>query len=440
MDNTTIMDGTTLALYWVALVFLLLCSSFFSSTETAVMAINRYRIRHQASNGDRQAMRILKMIKRPDRFLVLVLIGNNIVNIAATAIATKLALHYYPEYAFTIVTFALTIIVLIFGEVAPKTIAALKPDFIARKGSLIICTLMWLLSPIVKALNLLSHVIIKFFGIDAKNADGTGLSVEELHSALISENSSVMSQQHKDLLLGVLNLSKISVEEIMVPRNDLYSININDDWKDIQKQVANSPHTRIVFYRDELDDIIGFLHSRDALRLLTKEDFSKEKLLRAIVEPYYIPENTSLLVQLQKFRRNKKRCGLIIDEFGDIQGLVTIDDILEEIVGDFTTSFDTDIEDEIEKQNDGSFILDGQANIRDVNKELSWNLPTSGPVTINGIILEQLGDNPQINREVDIGNYIAIITETDGRSVIKAKIKQKPPEIDKEDENDDNPF
>lgn len=432
------LDPTNVVLYWIVLIVLLMCSGFFSGTETSVMAVNRYRIRHMATKGDRQAIRIMKMLKRPDRFLVLVLIGNNLVNICATVIATRLAYHYSPEYGTAIATFGLTIVILIFGEVAPKTIAALKPDFVAKKGSFIIASLMLLFSPLVKALNLLSHLIISMFGVDPNKADGRGLSAEELHSALINEKSSVMPEQHKDLLLGVLNLSKISVEEIMVPRNDLYAININDDWKDIQKQVANTPHTRIVFYRDELDDIIGFMHSRDALRLLTKDDFSKENLLRAIVEPYYIPENTSLLVQLQKFRRYKKRCGLIIDEFGDIQGLVTLDDILEEIVGDFTTSFDVDIEDEIEKQKDGSYILDGQANIRDVNKELKWHLPTNGPVTINGVILEELGDNPQLNREITIGDYIAQITETDGRSVIKAKIKQKP--IPKENEDDSDSF
>ena len=426
-------------LLWILLTLLLLCSGFFSGTETSVMAVNRYRIRHLASKGDRQARRIMKMLRKPDRFLVLVLIGNNVVNILATAVATHLALIHFPNYGIAVATGALTAVVLIFGEVAPKTIAAIKPEFVARKGSFIIAVLMFLLSPIVSALSLLSRAIIKLFGVDPSKTDSMELSAEELHSALLSGSSQVMTEQNRELLLGVLNLSKIAVEEIMVPRNELYAININDDWKDIQKQVANTPHTRIVFYRDEMDDIIGFMHSRDALRLLTLEDFSKESLLRTIVEPYFIPENTSLLVQLQKFRRNKKRCGLVIDEFGDIQGLLTLDDILEEIVGDYTTSFDTDIEDEIEKLKDGSYILDGQANIRDVNKELKWDIPTSGPVTINGIILEMLGDNPQLNREVDLGNYTARITETDGRSVIKAKITPRPRPAQTE-EDDSNPF
>ena len=222
------------------------------------------------------------------------------------------------------------------------------------------------------------YFIISIFGIKKKKSDES-LTTDELKSVLSTENNTFISKSHKEILIGVLDLEKISVDEIMVPRNELFAININDDWKDIQKQITNTPHTRILLYRNSIDDIIGFIHTRDALRLLTKEDFSKENLLRTIEEAYFIPENTNLLVQLQKFRRNKKRCGLVIDE-----------DILEEIVGDFTTSIDVDLDEEIIKQKDGSFIIDGQTTIRDLNKELDAELDTSGPVTLNGIILETL--------------------------------------------------
>ncbi len=408
----------------IILVLLILCSSYFSGTETAFMAINRFRMKHKAIKGEKPAIRIMKLLQHPDRFLVLVLIGNNLVNILASAIATVLAIRVYPTYGVAIATFGLTAVVLMFGEIAPKTIAALMPDVVARRSSIIVAFLMKILWPLVLALNSLSKVIIRISGIKTEHSDNKGFSADELQFALSSEKSSIIPKQHKDLLLGVLNLSSITVEEIMVPRNDLYAININDDWKDIQRQVLNTPHTRVLFYRDELEDTIGFMHTRDALRILAKDSFSKENLLRTIEEAYYIPENTTLLVQLQKFRRNKKRCGLVIDEFGDIQGLVTLDDILEEIVGDFTTSLEVDVGDEIERLKDGSYLLDGQANIRDVNKELNWHIPTTGPVTINGIILEELGDNPQKDLVIEIGDYQAKIIETNGSSVLKAQIQE----------------
>jgi Mg2+/Co2+ transporter CorB len=280
-------------------------------------------------------------------------------------------------------------------------------------------------------MNTITKIIISIFGIKKKKSDES-LTTDELKSVLSTENNTFISKSHKEILIGVLDLEKISVDEIMVPRNELFAININDDWKDIQKQITNTPHTRILLYRNSIDDIIGFIHTRDALRLLTKEDFSKENLLRTIEEAYFIPENTNLLVQLQKFRRNKKRCGLVIDEYGDIQGLVTIDDILEEIVGDFTTSIDVDLDEEIIKQKDGSFIIDGQTTIRDLNKELAAELDTSGPVTLNGIILETLGDNPKKNVTVNLGNFTATIIETDGISISKVKLtpKQKENEQD----------
>lgn len=419
------MDNISSSILIIILILLILCSAYFSGTETAFMAINRFRIKHKAIKGDRQARRIMQLLQHPDRFLVLVLIGNNLVNILASAIATVLAIRYFGNYGVAVATFGLTAVVLMVGEITPKTIAALMPDQVARRSSIIIVGLMKILWPLVLALNILSKIIIRISGVKTDHIDNKGFSVDELQFVLSSEKSSIIPKTHKDLLLGVLNLSDITVEEIMVPRNDLYAVNINDDWKDIQKQVMNTPHTRVLFYRDELEDAVGFMHTRDALRILAKDSFSKENILRAIEEAYYIPENTTLLVQLQKFRRNKKRCGLVIDEFGDIQGLVTLDDILEEIVGDFTTSLEVDVGEEIERMKDGSFILEGQANIRDVNKELHWHIPTTGPVTINGIILEELGDNPHKDQTVNIGDYLAKIIETNESSVIKAQIWEK---------------
>ena len=415
--------------YIILLFILLVLSAFFSGTETAVMSINRYRLKHRAQKGDKKAQNILNMIKNPEKFLALVLIGNNLVNICASSIATILSLKYFGDYAIAVATFGLTFIVLIFCEITPKTIAALKPEYIANKASFTISILMTIGKPIIYIMNIITKLIISLFGIKKKKNEEF-LTSDELKVVLDTENNTFLSKSHKDILLGVLDLEKISVDGIMVPRNELFAININDDWKDIQKQITNTPHTRILFYRNTIDDVIGFIHTRDALRLLTKDDFSKENLLRAIEEAYFIPENTNLLVQLQKFRRNKERCGLVIDEYGDIQGLVTIDDILEEIVGDFTTSIEVDLEEEIIKQKDGSFIVDGQTTVRDLNKELNTELDTTGPVTLNGMILETLGDNPKKNITVNLGPLMATIIETDGVSI--SKVKLQPQKRDKE--------
>lgn len=409
---------------WLLLIFLILMlilSAFFSGTETSVLSLNRYRLKHKANKGDKVAKKLFSMISKPDKFLVLVLIGNNLVNICASSIATILALEYCGNYAIAISTFGLTLIVLIFCEITPKTIAAVYPEYVARKASGIIHLLMIIASPVVIIMSCITKTLIKMFGFNDKKRDDS-LTTDEIKSALIGESNTIISNHHKQLLLGVLDLEHISVEEIMVPRTELFAINVNDPWVDILKQLSNIPHTRILFFRDSLDDVIGFLHTRDILRLLSKSDFSKENLLRFIEEPYFVPENTNLLVQIQKFRRNKRRSGLVVDEFGDIKGLITLDDILEEIVGDFTTSIGSFDEDEIEEQKDGSYLVDGQTNIRDLNKELDWNIDTSGPVTINGIILEKLGDNPKKNDEIDLGGYKATILNTNGISVLTAKI------------------
>lgn len=416
------MENIPIWVFWTALAVCLIGSGFFSGTETSFMAVNRFRLKHKAQKGDKKAERVMKLLENPDRFLVLVLIGNNLVNILASSIATILAMHYFGQYGFAMATFFLTLFILIFGEITPKTVAALRPEKVAGSASLTVSILMKAASPLVTALNMISKVVVSAVGVKSQKRDDASLSIEELKFALSGESGNIISKQHRDLLLGVIDLEKVSVDEIMVPRSDLYAIDINDEWEDIKRQVTNTPHTRVLFYREEINDIVGFMHSRDALRILTKEDFTKENLLRAIEEPYFIPENTSLLTQLQKFRRNRERCGIVVNEFGDIQGLVTLDDILEEIVGDFTTSLAVDIEEEMEKQKDGSYILDGQANVREINKELGWDIPSNGNVTINGVILEALGDNPRQGTDVVLGRYKATILKTNGSTVLSAKL------------------
>lgn len=374
-----------------------------------MMTLNRYRLRHLANNGHKGARRAIKLLDRPDRLIGLILIGNNLVNILASSIATILGIRLWGDLGLAIATGVLTLVVLVFAEVTPKTVAALHPERIAFPSSLVLKWLLWLFSPLVKSVNIITSFILRLMGIRSIRADDA-LSQEELRT-VVHEAGALIPRRHQEMLLSILDLEKVTVEDIMVPRSELYAININDDFKSINKQVIQSPHTRVLLYRDNIDDAVGFVHLRDALRLQSKEQFSKSSLLRAVKELYFIPEGTPLNVQLANFQHNKERIGLVVDEYGDIQGLVTLEDILEEIVGDFTTSMVTTPSEDITPQQDGSFLIDATINIRDLNKEMEWDFPTDGPKTLNGLILEYLEEIPLANTSLRLAGYPMEVVE-----------------------------
>ncbi|MGL6124266.1 MAG: HlyC/CorC family transporter [Shewanella sp.] len=382
---------------------LILFSAYFSGSETAMMTLNRYRLRHLASNGHKGAMRALKLLERPDRLIGLILIGNNLVNILASAIATIIGIRLWGDIGVAIATGALTLVILVFGEVTPKTIAALNPERIAFPSSLLLRGLLVPLAPLVKMVNLITAGFLRLMGL---NTVGTSdaLSQEELRT-VVHEAGALIPQRHQEMLLSILDLEKVTVEDIMVPRSDIYGINVNDEFKVINRLVIQSPHTRVLVYRDNIDDAVGFIHLRDALRLQSKKQFSKSSLLRAVKELYFVPEGTPLNVQLANFQQNKERIGIVVDEYGDIQGLVTLEDILEEIVGDFTTSMLTTPSEDIQLQQDGSYLVDAGITIRDLNKEMKWNFPTDGPKTLNGLILEYLEEIPSANTSLRLAGY-----------------------------------
>ncbi len=389
-------------------------SAYFSGSETAMMSLNRYRLRHLASNEHKGALRALKLLDRPDRLIGLILIGNNLVNILASAIATIIGMRLFGDMGVAIATGVLTIVVLVFAEVTPKTFAALYPERIAFPSSILLGWLLILLSPLVKAINLITTVFLRMMGIKTVKTNDA-LSQEELRT-VVHEAGALIPQRHQEMLLSILDLEKVTVEDIMISRSDIYAINVNDDFKLINKQVTHSPHTRVLVYRDNIDDAVGFIHLRDALRLQSKEQFSKSSLLRAVKELYFIPEGTPLNVQLSNFQQNKERIGLVVDEYGDIQGLVTLADILEEIVGDFTTSMLPTASEEINVQQDGSFLIDATINIRDLNKEMKWDLPIDGPKTLNGLIIEFIEDIPAAGTSLRIADYrIEVIDVADNR-------------------------
>jgi Mg2+/Co2+ transporter CorB len=396
-------DISTSSLF-IILGVLILLSAYFSSSETGMMSINRYRLKHLENEGHAGAQRVQKLLQRPDRLIGLILIGNNLVNVFASIIAAQICVRMFGDLGVAIAGMALTIILLIFAEVTPKTLAALHPEKISFPSSLILSPLLFIFMPIVVALNWITNGIFALFKINPQNINGDTLSQEELRT-VVYEAGTMIPKKHQEMLVGILDLEKVTAEDIMVPRSDIMAIDINDEWKDIQKQLVNAQHTRVLLYRDSIDDAVGFVHVRDALRLLSKDQFTKASLLRAVREIYFTPDSTPLHTLMYKFQAAKERIGLVVDEYGDIQGLVTLEDILEEIIGDFTTSFLPDHSKEANLQQDGSVLIDGSANIRELNKELNWQFPTEGPKTLNGLILEYLEDIPEANISLRLAGY-----------------------------------
>ncbi|KZN37718.1 HlyC/CorC family transporter [Pseudoalteromonas luteoviolacea] len=415
------MDDISTSALFIILGVLILISGYFSSSETGIMSINRYRLRHLVKENNKSAKRVDKLLKRPDRLIGLILIGNNLVNIAASAVATVIGMRLLGDAGIVVATFALTLVILIFAEVTPKTLAALYPEKVAFPSSVILKILLKALFPVVVTVNWITNGMLKLFGVSPEQIEEHSLSKEELKT-VVNESSAMLPTNHSNMLTSILDLEQVTVEDIMIPRSEINAIDINDDWKDITRRLTNAQHTRVLLYRDQIDDAVGFIHSRDALRLLTKEQFDKPSLLRAVREIYFIPEGTSLNTQLLKFQQNKERIGLVVDEYGDIQGLVTLEDILEEVVGDFTTTQTPTPSDEVKVQSDGSVLVDGGANIRDLNKEMGWELPTEGPKTLSGLIVEYLEDIPENQLGLKIANYPMEVLEVKENMIKVVKI------------------
>ncbi|MCF4174127.1 HlyC/CorC family transporter [Vibrio sp. McD22-P3] len=419
------MDDISTGILFAILAGLIVISGYFSGSETGMMSLNRYRLKHLSKTGHKGAKRVERLLNRPDRLIGLILIGNNLVNILASAIATVIGLRLYGDIGVAIATGALTLIILVFAEVTPKTLAALYPERVSFMSSILLTILMKVLSPLVVLVNFITNGFIRLLGIRVNHNDEDHLSSEELRT-VVNEAGSLIPRRHQDMLISILDLEHVTVNDIMIPRNEITGININDDWKSIVRQLTHSPHGRVVLYRDQIDEVVGMLRLRESYRLmLEKNEFTKETLLRSADEVYFIPEGTPLNVQMLKFQRNKERIGLIVDEYGDINGLVTLEDILEEIVGEFTTSMAPTLSDEITPQGDGSFLIEGSANIRDINKGLKWNLPTDGPRTLNGLMLEYLEDIPESHLSVQVAEHQMEIVELEENRIKMVKVFPK---------------
>ncbi|KXJ57082.1 MAG: magnesium/cobalt efflux protein [Colwellia sp. Phe_37] len=415
------MDNISTDMLFVVLGILIFISAYFSGSETGMMSINRYRLKHLEKQNHSGAKRVSKLLAKPDKLIGLILIGNNLVNIFATLITGIIAQRLYGDAGVFYSGLLLTLVILIFAEITPKTLAALYPEKVAFPSSFILTLLLKLLYPFVIAVNWITNGILAILGISSEQREQHSLSSEELRT-VVNESGAMLKSRDQDMLVGILDLENVTVEDIMIPRNELVGIDINDEWKRIQKKLTQSNHTRVLLYRDNIDDVVGYVHMREALRLVSKGQFTKATLLRAVREIYFIPEGTPLNVQLLKFQRAKERLGLVVDEYGDIQGLVTLEDILEEIVGDFTTTMTPTTSDEVNIQPDGSYLVDGSATVRDVNKEMTWNFPTDGPKTINGLILEYLEDIPEANLSVRISGYPLEIIEVKDNMIKTVRI------------------
>ncbi|MGJ8694262.1 MAG: HlyC/CorC family transporter [Thalassotalea sp.] len=428
------MDHISTSMLVILLVVLILFSAYFSSSETGLMSINRYRLRHLEKQNHKGAKRVSKLLKRPDRLIGLILIGNNLVNIAAAGICNIIFARYFgEELGLLYSTIVLTFVILIFAEVTPKTLAALYPEKVAFPSSVVLNVLLKILYPLVVLTNAITSGLLTILGINQEQREQHSLSSEELRT-VVNESSALLPQRDQDMLTSILDLEKVTVEDIMIPRNELSGIDINDDWKTIQRQLKHSTHTRVLLYRDNLDGVVGYVHVRDALKLLSKNQFTKASLLRAVRELYFIPETTPLNVQLLKFQDAKERLGLVVDEYGDIQGLVTLEDILEEIVGDFTTTMEPAASDEVKEQPDGTVLVDGSATIREMNKEMNWHFPTDGPKTLNGLITEILEDIPQEKISLRIAGYPIEIVDVNDNMI---KIVRVMPEFYKAPKEED---
>jgi len=388
-----------------------------------MMAINRYRLRHLAAKKHRGARRVNQLLERPDRLIGVILLGNNFVNIFASSIATVIAIELMGEAGIAIAAALLTVVILIFSEVAPKTVAALHPERIAFPASLVIKPLLKLSYPLVWMLNCAANSLLKWVGISEQDKDSHHLSPDELRT-VVHEAGGLIPQRHQSMLLGILDLEKVTVEDIMVPRNEIIGIDLKAPLDKITEQLATSQHTRLPLYRENIDNVIGMVHLRQLLRLFKHNEFSKEALEKTAHELYFVPEGTPLNTQLLNFQQHKRRIGLVVNEYGDIQGLVTLEDILEEIVGEFTTDPDSYTPD-VQHQKDNTFLVDGSITVRELNREMQWHLPTNGPKTLNGLILEYLEVIPEAGTSLLLEGHPIEIVQMANKAVKTVKIKQR---------------
>jgi Mg2+/Co2+ transporter CorB len=413
-------EDVPLGLLFGLLIVLLLLSAFFSSTETALMSLNRYRLRHRARAGNHAARLTEKLLQQPDRLIGLILLGNNAVNLAAAALVTVISIRLGGEAAIFAGTMILTVIVLIFAEVTPKTIAARFPSKIALPAALIYYPLLKVAYPLVWIISFLANTLLRAIGLGSDRDHDHALSEAELRT-LVTESASLMPRRHQRMLLSILDLGEVTVDDVMVPRQEIIGIDLEEPWEQNLELIRNSGYSRLPVFRGDIDSIVGVVHLRSILSDLAQGALDEKILLAKTQEPYFVPEGTPLNKQLVNFQRLKQRFAFAVDEYGDIQGLVTTEDVLREIVGEFGTD-PGPIGPEVNQESERVYVVEASANIRQLNRLMSWELPTDGPKTLNGLIVEELETIPSAGTKLTLAGYPVEILDTTEHAIRKVRI------------------
>ncbi len=418
-------DDSSLLALLLSFLALIIASAYFSSSETGMMSLNRYRLRHLARSNHAGAKRASKLLESPDKLIGVILIGNNFVNFLAASIATSIAIALFGDPSPILTAVVLTLVVLIFAEVTPKTIAALHPEKIAYPSSLLLALLLKLLYPVVWIVNVVSNALVRLIGFSSEaNGNENQLTPEELRTVVYESGGRIPRRRH-GMLMNILDLERVTVDDILVPRHELVGIDIEDDLNDILLQISSAQHTRLPVYKHDIDNIVGVLHLRSTGKLIGIEELNKSALLQETAEPYFIPESTPLHTQLFNFQKKKERMAVVVDEYGAVKGIITLEDILEEIVGEFTTDLAASSKD-IHPQEDGSFLIDGSASVRDINKVLSWDLESSGAKTLNGLLTESLESIPDSSVCINLDGYYAEIVQVKDNVIKTVKMWRAP--------------
>ena len=423
------MDEISTGSLIVALMVFLVLSAFFSIAETSMMALNRYRLKHLVKTGNRGARLAANLLARTDRLLGVVLLGNNLINAAAAALVTYLSFRFFgeSELSLSLGTLAVTFAILIFSEITPKVIGATYPERIALPAAYVLTPLLKLVYPVVWFVNLFVAGLLKLLRLETgQNAQTHKLTQEELRT-LVLEGGNFLPQRHQKMLLNLFDLESIAVEDIMVPRSQIDAIDIGSSAEELRRQVGTSNHTRIPVYQDRIENIVGVLHVRKFLNMAEADNLTPERLRQITREPYFVPLGTSLLTQLQNFQENHDRIGLVVDEYGELMGLVTLEDILEEIVGEFTTQSPLATSVRYRRQPDGSIIVDGGSLLRDLNRKLGTHFPIGGPKTLNGLILEHFEDIPEAGTSMKLGDQPLEILQIHDRVVRSVRLLPRDP-------------
>jgi Mg2+/Co2+ transporter CorB len=406
---------------FIILGVLLLMSAFFSGSETALMRVSPFRLRALARRGSLGARLAEKLLARPDRLIGLILAGNNAVNVAASAITTIIALRLGGQPAVAIGGGLLLLVVLIFAELAPKTLAALHPEKVALPASIVYYPLLFVCYPIVWFVNAIANGLLRLIGVRVLTDGLATLTRDELH-ATVAASHGVIPARRQSMLMRILELEKVTVEDIMVPRADIIGIDLEDEWDDIILSIQGAPHTRLPVYRENLDQIVGVLHLRGVVKSMARGTLDKTGLEQALQPSYFVPEDTPLNKQLVNFQAARQRLALVVDEYGDLQGMVTLDDLLQEIVGDFAIASPPSGE-SVSPQDDGTYVISGVANVRMLNRTLRWRLPVDGPKTLNGLITEYLENIPQSGTSIEMNGYRMTVLRTHGNAVHTVRVE-----------------